>query len=402
VSILEESHRTLPHCTERRRMVCVTRRFWPHVDDACLRLLAMFDGLTERGIQPHVLTARWHASWPERAVLRDASVVRLLPPPSSHWNEGHFQKNVVTWLARNVEAYDCIYVDRADGLLSAIVSKSAKWRKPVVARFALEHAPGEMAKAHHQTSVATVNALRRCQCIVTPSSAAHRYLLAQGIDAKRIERIPDTVERSADRSHDARREASASLFQVSSDFVIPGRTDLILHVGLAEPNALWIAVSAVCDLLDAGVSVRMWVIGSGTEQDRIHQGIKDRGWHREILLFDGFDDLEELVAVADLALVSNPEVALQYSALMFLNSNVPMILADTLETRSRWPELQLLKLYRDREELVARLRDWQIHRQQWNTEAIALRHQVERQLPGIDSMNLWEKIVKSLAIGIQG
>ena len=89
---------------------------------------------------------------------------------------------------------------------------------------------------------------------------------------------------------------------MSSDFLIPGRTDLLVHLGVSEAIPLRKAIQAVCDLLDAGASLRMWVIGSGLDLSALYDLIKSRGWHREILLFDGFDDLQELIRVTDCTL----------------------------------------------------------------------------------------------------
>ncbi len=382
-------------------MVIVTRRFWPLADDTSHRLLQMIDGVKGRGIEVQVVTARWHPSWPERSVLRGARVTRLLPPPRSNWNEGHFQKNVVHWLNQHRESYDSIYVDRADGLLSAVVAKASRWSKPVVARFAIDGDTNGMARGQCITSAAAADACRRCDRVVVPSAASHRMLLAEGIDPHRIERIPDWVSVRADRSVEARAAAGASLFQVSSDFVVPGRTDLIVHYGTADTKELMTAVKAVCDLLDQGASLRMWILGSGGSYADIHETVKDRGWHREILLFDGFDDLEEIGSVADLAIVTNPNVAFQFSALLFLNSEIPMIVAEGQESKVWLSDGQPFKTYSSQDDLRRRLQEWQIHRQQWNNEASILRsHATNVRHSPSRSLDQWESLLRSLRIGI--
>jgi hypothetical protein len=332
-------------------------------------------------------------------MLRDSPVVRLLPSPRSNWNEGHFQKNVVAWLKANQALYDAIYVDRADGLLSAIVAKASRWRKPVIARFSVDSDTQHLAKSQCLTPADAAETCRQCDRIVTPSAWAHRVLLSQGVDPKRIARIPDWVNSHVERTPEARRAASGSLFQVSSDFVVPGGTALILHYGRTEPESLLTLIRAVCDLLDQGVSVRMWVVASQASPTEIYDAIKDRGWHREILLFDGFDDLEELVAVSDLAIVSNPDTALQFSTPLFLNSDVPLIVADTPESKSWFPPSQPWKLYANSVELFERLRDWHVHRQQWEAEAIALRvYSHGHRQTANKSLDQWEQLLKPLSI----
>lgn len=381
-------------------MVIVTRKFWPLADDTSHRLLQLIDGLHERGFEIQVVTARWHPSWPERSVLRRARVARLLPPPKSNWNEGHFQKNVQHWLHQHRDAYDAIYVDRADGLLSAVATKATRWSKPVVARFAIDGDTSGIARGQCMTAAAAADMCRRCDRVIASSAAAHRVLIAEGIDPKRIERISDWVTVRAERTVAARAAAGAALFQVSSDFVIPGRTELIVHYGATETKELLPAAQAVCDLLDQGASVRMWIFGSGsTASEEVHEVVKDRGWHREILFFDGFDDLEEIASLADLAIVSNPTVAFQFSSLLFLNSEIPMIVAEGHEAKAWQSEGQPFKTYTSREELLSRLQEWQIHRQQWNREASVLRtHAWSVRYAPNRCLDQWESLLRPLTI----
>jgi glycosyltransferase involved in cell wall biosynthesis len=390
LSILESVH----------RLVLVTRKFWPMSDDSSHRLLQLVDGLRTCGIDLHVLTARWHPSWPENLTLRRANVTRILPPPRNNWNEAHFQKQIVSWLTQHVDTYDSIYVDRADGLLAAITAKASKWKKPVIARYSIDTDTQGVTKGQCVGSAAAADACRRCDRIIAPSAAAHRALISQSIDSHRIDRIPDWTSIRVERSQESRAAAAAALFQVSSDLVIPGRTDLIVHYGTAETSELMPVVQAVCDLLDRGASVRMWILGSGFAHVDILDAIKDRGWHREILLFDGFDDLEEIVEVADLAIVSNPSVAYQFSALMFLHSDVPVITADGPETKSWLAEGQPIKSYRDSHDLLNQLLDWQIHRQQWIAEAAVCRaHSLAQRHSPAACISQWETILRTTSIG---
>jgi hypothetical protein len=369
-------------------------------DDSSHRLLQWIDALRGGGIDVHVVTARWHPSWPESLMLRGASVTRLLPPPRNNWNEGQFQKHVVAWLGHHVDNYDSIYVDRSDGLLAAISAKASRWRKPLIARFSLDGDTQGVAKGQWLGPAAAADACRRCDRIIAPSAAAHRVLISQGIESQIIERIPDWVASHAPRTSEARAAAAGSLFQVSSDLVIPARTELIVHYGTAEAEQLKPVVTAVCDLLDRGASVRLWILGGGSPSVEVHDLVKDRGWHREILQFDGFDDLEEIASVADLAIVSNPSVAYQFSALMFLQSDVPLITVDGVETKSWLAEGQPIKHYSNAQDLLEQLLDWQIHRHQWNAEAATVRAHAEKvRSSAAACFHRWETLLRTASIG---
>lgn len=380
----------------------IARRFWPHVDDGCLRLMQLLDGWRSRGIEATVLTARWHSQWPEKAMLRECHLHRLLPSPRSNWNESQFQKNVVAWIGKHVDEFDAIYVDRADGLLAAIAAKCGKWNKPLVTRFSLEGEVEGVARSQQVSPVMAAEACRRTDAVVVPNSFAQRVLLSHGFDERKIVNIPDTVEGCVPRDLDSRNRAAGALFDVSSDFVIPGRTDLLLHLGNADAKSLVTATRTVCDLLDQGASLRMWIINAGQGTQAVFDQVKNRGWHREILLFDAFDDLEELVAVADLAIVSNPDATLQFSVPLMMNSELPMVIAESVESKNLHPETLLMKYYDSQESLQRQLKDWLVHRQQWLTEAMGLRASYRRHRPHQRTLDQWGALYRDLASSSSG
>lgn len=384
------------HGVPIQRVLVVARKYWPWVDESCLRLMHLLDGWRSRRIEPTVLTGRWHSHWPGRASLRDNQVYRLLPPPRTNWNEGQFQKNVVSWIAQHRSEFDAIYVDRADGLVSAIAAKSSKWNMPLLTRFSLEESPADTARSQWLSPAAAAEACRRCDRVIVPTAFSQRLLMTHGINADRIAWIPDFSLYRADRSPAARAAASAALFGVSSGFVLPARTDLILHFGTADERRLNSVIHAVSDLLDEGLSARMWIIGAGAAAEMVYDTIQFRGWQREILLFEGFDDLQELIAVADLAIVSNPDATLQFSAPLVVSSELPMIMAANVESMQWIPETQLMKWYDSDESLGLRLREWCLHREQWQSEAKALRAHAHRHLPPESMLDLWNNLLHPL------
>jgi len=360
------------------RILVVTRRFWPFTDDNCQRTLHFCASLTRAGSQVAVLTARWHPSWPAYSVCREVPVHRLLPSPNTNWNESHFQKNAVQWISKSSKNYDCIYVDRADGLVASLQSKSSKWNLPIVVRFSPEESGFGLATGLRLTQVAMADQCRRVSRVVCPTPNAHRILVSQGIAESQIVRIADTAWEHVNRSDELRTNASNALFDTCSDFLIPGRTNLLLHLGVSEAIPLRNAILAVCDLLDSGASIRMWVIGAGLDPGSLYDLIKSRGWHREILLFDGFDDLQELIRVADVCIASNPKEAIQYTMPMMASAGVPMLIADNPECRAWLPENLHFQLYSTEQALALKLQDFIANRERWTDAALALRQTLRR------------------------
>ena len=371
------------------KVLVIARRFWPFTDDVCQRLLHQCSALTRAGAKLTILTARWHSSWPTYSLCREVPVHRLLPAPNSNWNESHFQKNVVPWIGRNAKDFDCIYVDRADSLISFLQNKGAKWNLPIVARFSPEDAGYGLSTGQKSSQIAMADSCRRCARVVCATPNAHRIAVSQGICESQIVRIGDIAWESVARSAELRTMASNALFEASSDFLIPARTDLLLHLGISETIPLRNLIQTVCDLLDTGVSLRMWVVGSGVEPNGLYDLTKSRGWHREILLFDGFDDLQELIRVADCCIVSNPKETIQYTMPLLASAGLPMIIADIQDCRAWLPDANHFQLYSSELDLAQKIQDFFLNRDRWTSMASSLRQGLRRTMSSDACVQQW-------------
>ncbi len=377
------------------RVLVVARRYWPFTDDSCQRLMHQFSALTRAGAKVTILTARWHPSWPQTSLCREMPVHRLLPAPNTNWNESHFQKNVVHWISKSAKDFDCIYVDRADSLLSFLQSKSIKWNIPIVARFSPDDVGFGLSTGQKLTQIAMADTCRRCTRIICPTPNAHRIIVSQGISESQITRIGDIAWEPVARSEELRTTASNAIFETSSDFLIPSRTDLLLHFGISETVPLHKAIQSVCDLLDIGILMRMWVVGSGVEPSDLYDLIKSRGWHREILLFDGFDDLQELIQVADCCIASNPKEAIQYTMPLLASAGVPMIIADSPDCRAWLPETNHFQLYSSEQVLAQKLQDFVANRERWTSLASTLRQSLLRTKSRDECVQQWLSLFRN-------
>ncbi len=377
------------------RVLVVARRYWPFTDDSCQRLMHQFSALARAGAKVTILTARWHPSWPQTSLCREMPVHRLLPAPNTNWNESHFQKNVVHWISKSAKDFDCIYVDRADGLLSFLQSKSIKWNIPIVARFSPDDVGFGLSTGQKLAQIAMADTCRRCTRIVCPTPNAHRIIVSQGISESQITRIGDIAWEPVARSKELRTTASEAIFETSSDFLIPSRTDLLLHFGLSETIPLYKAIQSVCDLLDIGILMRMWVVGSGVEPSDLYDLIKSRGWHREILLFDGFDDLQELIQVADCCIASNPKEAIQYTMPLLASAGVPMIIADNPDCRAWLPHTNHFQLYSSEQVLAQKLQDFVANRERWTSLASTLRQSLLRTKSRDECVQQWLSLLRN-------
>ena len=383
------------------RVQIVARNYWPICDEPSLRLMHTLDAWNSIGIVPKVLTTRWNSQWPDRAFLRSVLVERLLPAQTSSWNESHFQRNVTKWLVQHADSYDALYVDASDPLLAAIVAKIKPIGKPILARFCLDQSPVAKPRALSSYLPSTppiADSLRKCSAVIADHRRAYQSLLDLGVSKERSTWIPDAVFAPAERSESLRRSAAHALFQISGDLAIPTQTALMMHFGETTMSQIQVVLQSVCDLLERGIPVRMWLIHPGPDAPKIYEWLRLRGWHHDVLIFDGFDVLDDLICVADLAIVSNPACSLQYSTRMVLESQLPMIVAVDPALSDWMPETPLMKWYYSRESLGNQLADFLTHREQWQAEAESLQRHYQRHEPKEHWLDRWRSIFTEVTL----
>ena len=315
------------------RLLVLANRFWPCVDDSTLRLMHWLDALKTQSIRSTVVTARHQAQWPDRFEIRGTPVHRLLPAPNSNWNESHFSRNVVQWIMKHSHSFDAIYCDRVDSVLSLLAVKGSKWSQPILARMSPYTSINGTFEPESQRPIIPIDAARRCDVVFTPNAGGHRFLVSQGVPDSKIVRLADPYWGRVERSGPQRTSALRSLASLNGDFFLPKETKLIVHLGISKWSALKPMLQHVCDLLDTGAPIRLWIINCGLPYGMVYDYLKDRGWHREILIFDGFDDQEVFLQAADLLWFTTPEESLQYSLPTAAASGIPLMIKETPEIR---------------------------------------------------------------------
>ncbi|XZE22098.1 hypothetical protein SH449x_002014 [Pirellulaceae bacterium SH449] len=380
------------------RLLVVTRRFWPLSDGSCHRVLNWAHQLSAKGIRPSILTARWGTVWPETTDIRHLAVHRILPSPHSNWNESYFQKNVVQWIQHHASEFDAIYVDQTDALLQVLISKGTQWGLPIIGRFAPSESAIGAAPASRLSPQVVADVCKKCSVVMVTNATDHRYLISQGVHQGNIVRLEDPPFIWLNRSSERRIISKRSLANLSSDFVVPNQTLVITHIGATEWGTLRQALDCICDLLDAGGALRMWIINPNLSHAMIYEYLKDRGWHREILIFDSFDDLEELAHAADLLWVTNPEESAQFALPMFLAASVPVIVRET----DSWPALMqdLLQgsLYGSPTDLALMLHGWYADVKHGQERAAKIRTSLALHYGGLDNGLIWRDLLERVCV----
>lgn len=319
------------------------------------------DCLQAEGIKSTVLTCRWHPSWPDDFELRGVRVCRLQPPANTNWNESYFQRNVLSWLQANVSDVGWIYADRIDSLASVLLSKSNRLEKPILLRAGAFDSGVGLAPSARCPLPMQIDIARQAETVIVPSASMNKSMLQHGVPANRLVFIDELVPPPISRSPEQQKISFHALAKINSDFVHPDQTPLIVHVGHCQFGSLKETLQAICDLLDTGAMLRMWIVNPGLPYDRIYEFLKDRGWHREILMFDSFDDIEPLLSVASLVWFSNPEEALQYTMPATISSGIPFLAREHADLVSAFGSGVQDCIYDSPTNLALQLHRWYAH-----------------------------------------
>lgn len=346
------------------RVLVVSRRYWPHCADSSWRLMSWVSQLSRGGAKVTILSATWHKDWTQRIECREVPVFRIEHAPTNPLRTARYSRALSEWVISRLNDFDLIYCDAAEleaqVLLSQVPSLN---RPPVVVRFdPLELSDGSDLNWH--PNIRTEDACRRASLIIAPRADAHQRLKSMGIDESKIYRmldIPDVIER-ADLSRAAARNALAD---INHDLFVRGTDRVLIFAGELTRN--WgaeLLIRAVGPLLYDHRSLRVWLLGDSSERSRLYEILRYQGWHNLITMPGCFEDMSEVMKVADLCVVPARGKGLSWILPTCLASGIPILTAEGSipSLRGFLPqELESQQLtFRDGdvESLRMRIKDW--------------------------------------------
>ena len=116
------------------RVVLITRRFWPLMEDIERTLARLATGLRRRGAEVTVLTCRGSADWPERVDYQGTPVFRLPHPHRERWRTLRYLLAVDRWLRQHHEAVGVACVSQLRSDAYAVLRAGQRIGVPVVLR----------------------------------------------------------------------------------------------------------------------------------------------------------------------------------------------------------------------------------------------------------------------------
>lgn len=323
----------------------ISRHYWPHftIDAAC-RDARLADALARSGMSIEVLTPRYAASWPERIVHREIVVHRPLAAPRGAWSVSRYLKSMEAWLTEHAARYDILFCTQCDEeVIPMVRAAAAKSLRRVVLH------SGTGAAADHVVWPATRNGRRirssldRVDAIVVSWPSAHRQLLAAGLAAKKLHRIDIGVPPSALAAHredqatstDSLRRSRAALSHVNGDLMLHHDSHVVMACGeMNLVGGMMNLATTVPPLVDIWPDLRFWLVGDGHQRDKLHNYFRHHSVRQNVAMPGTFVDFDDLFQVADLLVVPSGSDSLEAILPAAVGAAVPIVVADTPDTRS--------------------------------------------------------------------
>jgi glycosyltransferase involved in cell wall biosynthesis len=284
------------------RLALVTPRFWPLADDGATRLLRLAEQFRGGGHAVTVVTATWHSSWPREVQVREIPVVRLKGAPRGGWSTLRYMFGLARWLKQHRDQLDAVLVASLRYEAYAALATLAGSRARVVLQADLAGPAGDIA--WQRTASFGSRIARRCQQaarIVATSQPVAAELAAAGYAPERIVAIPHGLPLPPAPSACIRDQAREALAGVNHDLTTPTADPVVVAIGrLAPPSGFAHLVKAWKSVAARFPAARLWIIGDGSERDRLYQLIGDLDLRQRAFLPGIFSDNRELLAAADI------------------------------------------------------------------------------------------------------
>ncbi len=317
------------------RLVLVTRRFWPRVGGPEKVTAQLAAELAGRGCRVTVLTAAWDCRWPARITLRGVPVVRLPHPPRPGWRTLRYVRSVARWLRRNQDRCDLVYVSGLKHEAYAAL-RALRGRVPVVLR---AEKAGRRGDCVWQIEARCGWRIKR-QCMkaaafVGGNVAVQRELQAAGYPRPRIHHVADGVPAAPPRTATARTMARSALAAVNSTLQVSDWVPLAVCTGrLRRDKELRKLIAAWRPIVARWPNARLWLAGERSDWAAPMKQIGALNLTGRVLPIGVFDEVDQLLAAADLFVSPAAEGGTPLSLLEAMAAGLPIVAVDSPGNRA--------------------------------------------------------------------
>jgi glycosyltransferase involved in cell wall biosynthesis len=287
-----------------------------------------------RGCPVTLLTARWEESWPARLELYRVPVVRLPQPRRRVWGTARYMFALRQWLRRERQHYDLVYVSMLKHDAYAALCAVGR-RAPVVLRAEGAGQTGDVAWQHSGLIGRMIRRrTRRAAALVAPSPHIAEELRGAGYPSARIREIPNGVPIAAPLDNPQRRAARDALSLAHTALYVPPGSPLAVYTGRLHPGKgledLLVAWSKVLALWPEG---RLWLAGNGPLRGVLAAQINRLGLAGSVVLAGVFQQVDELLAAADLFVLPSYEEGMSLALLEAMAAGLPIVATDIAGNR---------------------------------------------------------------------
>jgi glycosyltransferase involved in cell wall biosynthesis len=313
----------------RLRLVVVSRRFWPLVGGAEKAMAGLATELASRSIGVTLLTARWEPAWPAEITYRGVPVLRLTQPQGRGWGTLRYMQAVGRWLRGHAAEFDLVYVSMLKHSAYAAL-RAVGGRVPVVLRAEGGGASGDCRWQEQARCGRTIR--RRCrqaEAIIAPSRGVERELLGAGYAEAQVRYVPNGVPIPPPRSEDRRAEARAALGAANLALRMPHDSPVAVFTGRLDPaKGLAELLSAWRRVLARWPTARLWLAGEGPMRPQLEAEIASAGLAGRVVLAGVFDNVDTLLAAADLFVLPSWEEGMSLALLEAMAAGLPIVASD--------------------------------------------------------------------------
>jgi glycosyltransferase involved in cell wall biosynthesis len=312
------------------RLALVTRRFWPLVGGAEVAMSNLAAEFCRQGHEPTIVTAQWEKHWPLELVHREIPVVRLAQPKLRGWGTLRYMYGLSSWLTSQRQKLDGVLVSMLKHDAYAAIGALRGSGLPVVVRAEGGGAAGDCT--WQGTARFGMRIRRRCyeaDAIVAPSDAIGEELLAAGYQAAKVKRIDNGVRLPPLQAPLSREAARAALADANWDLKCEPDGPVAVYTGRLHPD------KGLLDLVHAWPAVakrwphaRLWLIGEGPQREELFQTISDLGFRYQICLPGSFDEVDDVLAAADLFVLPSYSEGMSISLLEAMAAGLPVVATD--------------------------------------------------------------------------
>ncbi len=286
------------------RLAIIAQRFWPRVGSLETRAGQLACGLADLGAEVTIVTARWHSYWPAEIYYHGLPVVRLDPPPAGRWSTWSWTRSLARWIQRHDGQFDLVFVWGLMHEARAVVQAVARTGKSQPGVVLAPERTGWHGDCFRQVRVsggrAIKRACRQARAFVANTQAARRELEAAGYPRERIFDVHLGVPRLPPRTQETRAEARDLLAESNSVLQLAADAPLVVSTSRLEADRGWEQLLAAWSIVARQKeAARLWLAGEAPAEVAVVEQVKALGLGGRVGLIGMFDDVEGLLAAAD-------------------------------------------------------------------------------------------------------